>query len=94
MSSSDRLQSPVEALKQLSPSDVIDAVAEIPRRFESELREHPYRTVAIAVGVGIGIGAVASSRVARFLLWNLGGYAATELARRGAKRYLERVLTA
>ena len=94
MSVRDMLHSPVEAIKHIAPDEIVDAVLAIPDRVETELRERPYRTLAIAVGVGIGIGVVASSRVARFLIWNLGGYAATELARRGAKRYLERVLTA
>ncbi len=94
MSVKDVLRSPAEAIKHIAPDEVVDTVMAIPDRVKTELRERPYRTLAVAVGVGIGIGVVASSRVARFLIWNLGGYAATELARRGAKRYLERVLAA
>ncbi len=94
MSVKDMLHSPVEAIKHIAPDEIVDTVLAIPDRVQTELRERPYRTLAVAVGVGITIGVVASSRVARFLIWNLGGYAATELARRGAKRYLERVLTA
>lgn len=89
----DALHHPVDVLKHIAPADVVDKVVAAPERLRAELRDHPVRTLAVAVGVGVGIGVIASSRVARFLVWNLGGFAVTELARRGAKRYLEHVLS-
>lgn len=91
---SDVLHHPLDALRSVVPDDAMRMVTELPARLETELRERPYRSLAVAVGVGIGIGALASSRITRFLVTNLGGFVLTELARRGAKRYLEQVLNA
>lgn len=93
-SAREALRHPVEALKHVAPSEFVETLAAAPDRLRAELRDHPLRTLGLAVGLGVGIGVIASSRVARFLVWNLGGYAATELARRGAKRYLEHLLAA
>jgi hypothetical protein len=91
---SDAIHHPLDALKSLVPPDALQAVTDLPERLRTELRERPYRSLAIAVGVGVGVGAIASSRVMRFLVMNLGGFALTELARRGAKQYLERMISA
>ncbi|MDB4928875.1 MAG: hypothetical protein JWM10_1359 [Myxococcaceae bacterium] len=91
---SDALHHPLDALKSLVPADALQVVTDLPERLRTELRERPYRTLAIAMGVGVGVGAMASSRVVRFLVMNLGGFALTEIARRGAKQYLERMISA
>jgi hypothetical protein len=91
---SDAIHHPIDALKALVPADALQVVTDLPERLRAELRDRPYRSLAIAVGVGVGVGAMASSRVMRFLVMNLGGFALTELARRGAKQYLERMLSA
>jgi hypothetical protein len=92
--SSDALHHPIEAIKALVPPEAMRVVHELPERLRTELRERPYRTLAVAVGVGIGIGALASSRITRFLVKNLGSFALAELARRGATHYLTRALSA
>ena len=92
--SSDALHHPIEALKALVPPDTMRVVNDLPDRLRTELRERPMRTLGVAVAVGVAIGALASSRVTRFLVLNLGSFALTELARRGAKQYLGRMLTA
>lgn len=91
---SEVLHHPLDALKSVVPDDAVKLVTDLPARLEAELRERPYRSLAVAVGLGVGIGALASSRITRFLVTNLGGFVLTELARRGAKRYLEQMLNA
>lgn len=62
----------VDEAQHTAPEGHLGAVVERPR---TELRERPYRTLAVAVGVGVGIGALASSRITRFLVKNLGSFA-------------------
>ena len=91
---SDALRRPLDALRSVVPADAVHMATDLRARLETELRERPYRSLAVAVAVGVGIGALASSRITRFLVTNLGGFVLTELARRGAKRYLEQALDA
>ncbi|MDO9022812.1 MAG: hypothetical protein Q8S73_27720 [Deltaproteobacteria bacterium] len=92
--SSDALHHPIEAIKALMPPETVRVVQQLPEQLRTELRERPYRTLAVAMAVGVGIGALASSRITRFLVKNLGSFALAELARRGAAQYLTRALSA
>lgn len=92
--SSDALHHPIDALKSIVPADALEAVSNLPQMLQTELRERPYRSLAVVLAIGVGIGALASSRVTRFLVMNLGSFALTEIARRGAAQYLNRLVTA
>lgn len=88
----DVLHHPLDAIRSLVPPDTMRVVNDLPRRLQTELRERPYRTLGVTLALGVGIGALASSRVTRFLVMNLGSFALTEMARRGASQYLQRLL--
>jgi len=73
-------------LKQL-----VDKAKELPSIIQTELRDNPYRLLAMVAGVGFGVGAVLGSRIGRVLLLTVGEYALTETLRSQAKKFVSNI---
>jgi hypothetical protein len=59
----------------------VSVLSELPSSIESEIKQNPYRAMAIACGIGIGAGMLLGSRVLRSALVTVVSYAFVELGR-------------